>query len=104
VDFNMAYRKEKEISTYSTAPMYGWGYGWGWGWGWGGTDVVVREITVGTLTVDMVDAKRGQLAWRGLATKKVDDDEDPEDRDKHVFKAVSKIFKHYPPGYDDDDD
>src|SRR5688572_23143164 len=42
--FHIAYDEQKDISTYSSGPMYG-GYGWGWGGGWGGTttDVRVRE-------------------------------------------------------------
>ena len=111
VSFSMAYDKRKEISSYSMGPWWGGGYGWGYGgwgyggWGWGptATDVYVREILVGTLTIDILDAKRNQLAWRGLGTKRVDTDEDAEDRDKHVRKAVSKIMRHYPPGADDDD-
>src|SRR5215204_1983446 len=47
----------------------------GYGWGWGGapitTDVRARDILVGTLTIDVVDAKRNQLAWRGLGSKRV---------------------------------
>jgi hypothetical protein len=103
VVFHMAYDKQQDISAYSYGPMYG-GYGWGWGYGWGSTftDVRVRDILIGTLAVDMVDAKRGQVVWRGIATKEVDTDEDPHDRDKHVTKAVYKIFKHYPPGLDED--
>lgn len=117
VKFHMAYDKEKEVSTYSFGPMYGgwgWGYGgWGWGyggWGWGygwdwgptSTEVRVRDILIGTLSVDIVDAKRGVVVWRGLATKEVDTDDDAKDRDKSVAKAVYKIFKHYPPGFDDE--
>ena len=100
--FHMAYDKQKDISYYSVGPMYG-GWGWGWGWGWGSTmtDVRVRDILVGTLAVDMVDAKRGQVVWRGIATKEVDTDEGPGDRDKHVAKALYKIFKHYPPDLDE---
>jgi hypothetical protein len=112
VSFSMAYEKQKDIQYYSMGPWWGGGYGWGyggWGWGYGGwgwgptTDVYVREILVGTLTIDIVDAKRERLAWRGLGVKRVDTDEDADDRDKHVRKAVSKIMRNYPPGADDDD-
>ena len=101
--FHMAFDKEKDISTYSTGPAYG-GYGWGWGWGWGSTttDVRVREILVGTLAIDVVDAKRQQVVWRGLGTKEVDTDAEPGERDKTITKAVTKILRHYPPGVDDD--
>ena len=103
VVFHMAFDKEKDISTYSTGPMYG-GYGWGWGWGWGSTttDVRVREILVGTLAVDVVDADRQKVAWRGLGTKEVDTKASPEERDKSIAKAVGKIMRNYPPGLDED--
>lgn len=102
VEYKMSYEKGQDITAYNYGPMYG-GWGWGWGYGWGSTwtDVRVREVLIGTLTVDMIDAKSGQLVWRGVATKQVDPDEDPHDRDKHVNKAVYKIFKHYPPGLDE---
>jgi len=107
VEFHMTYEKQKEITGYGYGPMYG-GYGWGgWGgWGWGGgwgptaTEIRVRDILVGTLAVDMMDTSRGQLVWRGTATKQVDTDDDAHDRDKTVAKAIYKIFKHYPPGFD----
>ena len=98
VVFHMAYDKEQDISTFSSAPLYG-GYGWGWGRGWGSTytDVRVKEILVGTLAVDIVDASRQKVAWRGLGTKEVDTDASPEERDKSITKAVTKIMRHYPP-------
>ena len=69
VVYHMAFDKEKDISTYSSG--YGGGYGaYGWGWGGGGwaggtTSTQVRDILVGTLVIDMADAKKGQLVWRG---------------------------------------
>ena len=96
--FHVAYDEEKDISTYSTGPMYG-GYGWGWGGGWGTTttDVRVREILVGTLAIDIVDARKKEIAWRGLGTKEIDTKAKPEKRDENITKAVEKIFKNYPP-------
>jgi hypothetical protein len=98
VVYHMAFDEQKDISTYSSGPMYG-GYGWGWGAGWGTTttDVRVREIVVGTLAIDLVDAKRKQIAWRGLGTKEIDVTAKPEKRDNNINKAIEKIFKNYPP-------
>src|SRR5215208_5708774 len=64
--YHMAFDQQKDISTYSSGPAYG-GYGWGWGGGWGTTttDVRVQNILIGTLAIDMVDAKKKQVAWRG---------------------------------------
>jgi hypothetical protein len=98
VVYHIAFDEQKDISSYSSGPMYG-GYGWGYGGGWGmtTTDVRVREILVGTLAVDLVDAKRKEVAWRGLGTKEIDTGAKPEKRDQNINKAVEKIFKNYPP-------
>jgi hypothetical protein len=98
VVYHIAFDEQKDISSYSTGPMYG-GYGYGWGGGWGSTttDVRVREILVGTLAIDLIDAKTKQVAWRGLGSKEIDTQAKPEKRDQNITKAVEKIFKNYPP-------
>ena len=95
---HIAFDEEKDISSFSSGPMYG-GYGWGWGGGWGTTttDVRVRDILVGTLAIDIVDAKKKEVAWRGLGSKEIDTGAKPEKRDSNISKAVEKIFKNYPP-------
>jgi hypothetical protein len=98
VVFHVAFDEQKDISSYSSGPMYGgYGYGWGGGWGTTTTDVRVREILVGTLAVDLIDAKKQQVAWRGLGTKEIDTKAKPERRDTNISRAVEKIFKNYPP-------
>ena len=57
----------------------------------------VRDILVGTLVIDLADAKKGQMAWRGMGVKEVDTGANPEKRDKSINNAVKKIFKNYPP-------
>ena len=99
VVYHVAFDKEKDISTYSSG--YGGGYG-PYGWGWGGmaggtTSTQVRDILIGTLVIDMADAKKGQLAWRGMGVKEVQTQANPEKRDKSINNAVKKIFKNYPP-------
>ena len=96
--YHVALDKQQDISAYSTGPMYGgYGYGWGGGWGTTTTDVRVRDIVVGSLAIDMVDAKKKQMVWRGLGTKEIDTGAKPEKRDKNINKAVEKIMKNYPP-------
>lgn len=98
VVYHVAFDKQKDISSFSSGPMYGaYGYGWGGGWGATTTDVRVREILVGSLAVDMIDAKKKQVAWRGLGTKEIDTGAKPEKRDKNITNAIAKIFKNYPP-------
>jgi hypothetical protein len=99
VVYHVAFDKQKDISTFSSGYGGGYGpYGWGWGGGMGGTtSTQVRDILIGTLIVDLADAKAGQLAWRGMGVKEIDTQAKPEKRDKSITKAVDKIFKNYPP-------
>ena len=100
VVYHVAFDKEKDISTFSSGYGGGYGaYGWGWGGGWaGGTSTTqVRDILIGTLVIDMADAKKGQVAWRGMGVKEVNTQAKPDKRDKSISNAVKKIFKNYPP-------
>jgi hypothetical protein len=88
--------EQTQINTYDT----GWGYGWGWrGYGYGGgmSTTTVSKIPVGTLIVDLVDAKEKQLKWRGTASKTLDPSATAEERDKNVNAAVEKMLAGYPP-------
>ena len=103
VVYHVAFDKEKDISTFSSGYGGGYGpYGWGWGGGWaGGTSTTqVRDILIGTLVIDMADAKKGQVAWRGMGVKEVNTQAKPDKRDKSINNAVKKIFKNYPPKRD----
>jgi len=98
VVYHIAFDKQKDISTYSSGHAGGYGpYGWGWGGGMSTTTTQVRDILVGTLVIDLADAKAGQLAWRGMGVKEVNTTAKPEKRDKNISEAVAKIFKNYPP-------
>lgn len=73
--------------------------GWG-GYRFGGMRTGTAradEITVGTLVIDLVDAKTRTIVWRGMATKDLDLNAKPEKRDKNIDKAAAKLFQHYPP-------
>jgi hypothetical protein len=100
VVYHTAFDKQKDISTYSSGYGGGYGpYGWGWGGGWAGgtTQTQVRDILVGTLVIDMADAHKQQVVWRGMGVKEVNTQANPEKRDKSINEAVKKILKNYPP-------
>jgi hypothetical protein len=89
--------KETQINTYNTGWGYGGWYGYGWGGGMGMTTSTVSEIPVGTLIIDLVDASKKQLAWRGTASKTLEPSASPETKDKNINAAVQKMFANYPP-------
>jgi Domain of unknown function (DUF4136) len=60
----------------------------------------VEPVPVGTLVVEIIDAKRHALVWRAAATKDLDLGQSPERWERNLNKAVEKMFKHYPgPGH-----
>jgi hypothetical protein len=78
------------------------GFGGGWGWRWGGLGGVGEATTttdnykVGTLVVDLFDAKTKTLLWRGSASDTLSDKSDKNI--KNLDKGVQKMFDHFPPG------
>lgn len=58
-------------------------------------NVVVQRYTVGTLVVDVVDAKSKNLLWRATATDAVGSD--PTKTQEEVPGLVGLMFKGFPP-------
>ena len=54
-------------------------------------------ILVGTLVVDISDARTNAIVWRSLASSDVSPTDKPENRDRKIAKATEKMFKNYPP-------
>ena len=94
VVYHIAFDKQKDITAYNTS--YG-RYGYRWGGGWGTTDVRVNEILVGTLIIDVADAAKKEVVWRGMGVKEVDPQAKAEKRDKNINGAVKKILRNFPP-------
>ena len=65
----------------------------GFGWGLGGA-ASVQQYTVGTLVVDLYDAKTRQMVWRAVATDSVSSK--PQKNAEHINKAIEKMFAKYP--------
>ncbi len=51
---------------------------------------------VGTLIVDLFDAKTKQLIWRGTSSNTLSNNSDKNI--KNLDKGADKMFKHFPPG------
>jgi hypothetical protein len=49
----------------------------------------------GTLVIDLVDAHKKELVWRGTATDTLSDKS--EKNIQKLEKATAKVFKNYPP-------
>jgi hypothetical protein len=65
---------------------------------WGGSlpPTAVPQVMHGSITVDLVDARQNRLVWRATAKGKMDYDKRSKLLDQ-ANKAVSEMFKKYPP-------
>ena len=86
----------KTKHTYET--LYdGWG-GWGWrrwGDGFGGATTDVNDFKVGTVVVDMFDARTKQAVWHGSATDALSDN--ATSNASITQQAIDKMFARFPP-------
>ena len=94
----MTYHGEDAENVSLDTTHFGYGYGPGWYWGGGGmgtSTTQVRTYRVGTLVVDVWDAKAEQLVWRGIASDTLG--QDPQKNQKIAAKALAKMFEKFPP-------
>jgi hypothetical protein len=70
-----------------------WGTG-GWRWGGGMASVTPETSDVGTLVVDIYDAKGKQMIWRGISQDTLSTK--GSKNEKEMNKAIEKMFKQYP--------
>ena len=57
-----------------------------------------RVYTEGSLTIDIFDAAKKELIWRGTAVETIEPSASPRERDELVGGAVSDLFDGFPPG------
>jgi hypothetical protein len=76
----------REQTSYTAMGMRGWG---------GGTaSITPQQNVIGTLIVDLYDAKGQSLVWRGIAQNTLNNNGNKNQQ--LVQKAVVKMFKQWP--------
>ena len=74
-------------------------FGGGWRWrgsgGFGESTTTSETYTVGTLVVDLFDAKTKMLVWRGVSSGMLSNKSDKNI--ENLNKGVRKLFQHFPP-------
>jgi hypothetical protein len=87
-------RNQQTLNTFYN------GFGGGWRWrGFGGlgeATTTTETYRVGTLVVDLFDAKTKGLVWRGSSTDTLSNNSNKNI--KNMDKDVEKMFKDFPPG------
>jgi hypothetical protein len=86
----------KEETSYNTmyTGMGGWGY-YGFGVGVSTAHTTASTWRIGTLLVDIFDAKTKGLLWRGSAEETASSK--PEKNVKKLASATDKLFRDFPP-------
>jgi hypothetical protein len=99
---------QEVMDSTTTDDGFGWGAGsWGFSGGWGGwgdwggmgpdmSQTEAEPRMMGILSVDIVDAKKKHLVWRGQATTDAISNSQKGD-EKQVLKSIDKMFKQFPP-------
>jgi len=97
VNFYVQTREKVQTTTSPSGPSYGGYYGYRRGYYdvWGGYETRTTQYTEGTLNIDIVDARRRQLAWEGVAVGRVREEtlENPQPR---IDAVVAQIFEQFP--------
>jgi hypothetical protein len=75
---------------------FGGGRRWGgFGGGFGDSTTTVETYKLGTLVIDLFDAKTEKLIWRSSSSDTLSDKADKNT--KNLDKGVNKMFQHFPP-------
>ena len=94
-DLYVAYSTRVEDKQQVNSPYYN-GYGvpyYGYGF-YGRGYTPVTQYKAGTVILDLVDARRKELAWRGTGMAQVDQNSLSE---AEAFRIVGAILSNYPP-------
>jgi hypothetical protein len=75
-----------------------WGYGWGpYGNAWAFDETIQYDVPVGTIILDLVDARQKQILWRGRATGDIQSNKTNEEREQKLISIFKQMFATYPP-------
>ncbi|MBC6611163.1 DUF4136 domain-containing protein [Hymenobacter sp. BT507] len=95
VAYNAKVEEKQSVSPYYNGlgyPYYGYGmYGGLYGRGY----APMSQYAAGTVIIDVVDAKRKELAWRGSGQAQIDNNHSISEQE--VYRIVNGIMGVYPP-------
>ena len=97
VSYQVVITLEKSLNLSGSGGDIGGWDPWGDAWRTGSVQGQTSTIPVGMLVASLYDAGRKQLIWRGDASKTIDVKKDPDKNYKNLQKAMTNLFKNYPP-------
>lgn len=60
-------------------------------------DTTVYQYRVGTLVIDVIDAREKRLVWRGAGERTLSEDQAPEKRTEVINATVNEVLGRFPP-------
>ena len=99
---NIFTKSREKIDVYNNA-YYGWypwyyGYGfYGYGYGHGFGYNNVSSSTEGTLFIDLIDARKKELAWQGIGKGILVSSKNIDKKVERINEFVTEIMMQYPP-------
>ncbi|RKG97806.1 DUF4136 domain-containing protein [Corallococcus sp. CA053C] len=102
-DFLIGWQGAIETRLSADAVNSYYGYPWDPFWGsfygpyGGGGGTYLREYDVGTLILDVVDARAKALVWRGTAQRNLGDSPSIQSGQKKLDEGVAKMLESFPP-------
>ena len=88
VMINGATQTKKDVTTFYTGGPYRY-------YGGGMATTSVNEFQVGSMIVDIFDARTKNLLWRAVGADELSDKS--EKNEKKLVNATKKMFKNFPP-------
>ena len=95
-------KERMQVNTYGYGGYGYGGYGGYGGGGWGGGGMSTTDVNYydeATVIVDIADAEKKELAWRGTATGIVrKSDKEQSEAQADADEVINKILADFPPG------
>lgn len=90
VAFTVGRRDSVQVTDFGPyAPFY---RGWGWA---GARNVDVRNVTDGTLIIDIYDTATKRAVWHGIATQQINPNREPSQQ--QIDTAIAEVLSRFPP-------
>ena len=101
INYSVVTQEQIAVNNYTPAGFYGTSWGWPYGWGYGYsmayTDTQVRYYTQGTVIIDIIDAAKNELVWRGSAQRKLRSASTAEQNEADLSELLDVILANFPP-------
>ena len=93
-DFQVA----AHVKHQEKVEVQSWGYSYRPHSAWyGEPSVDLYEYSEGSLVIDVIDPAKHELVWRGTASKVIDEDWTPQEREEEIRAAVKALLASFPP-------